>query len=969
MPKPFHQLTLAQFADLLNRFPFTRKIDAVHMHHTWRPNHSQYKGLASIEGMWQFHTQTNGWSDIAQHITIAPDGSVWTGRNWNQPPASASGHNGNRTAGPFMFEMIGDFDIGRDRFEGSQKETALKVVALVQRKFGLPSESLRFHNQMSSKTCPGSSIDYRQTVEEVRKLHAAPKKLGGETGSRSPEDRPFGDEALAVSEILATLARGAPDAADPADAEPREETMQTGDLRAVYGEDSGAAEQGDGSRGVILTPETLEEMRPYLINLNQGRFSEEGRFSTSPGDVDAIFEKHLPQALEDCGQKKLKILFYAHGGLVSESNGLELAASHIAWWKANDVYPIYFIWETGFLESIQQLLMRSRQQMREAAPRDLWDYTTDPIVETAARALYGARIWSGIKRSAELSVQEPDGGALYTARKLKEFCEANPDRIELHAVGHSAGSNFHAQFIPAARGLGVPSFHTAHFLAPAIRVDTFLRLLESRVGPGKGIDHLTVFTMNKVREQADCCEYRGIKAYRKSLLYLIYYALERERKTPLLGLEVCLRGDPRLKAMFGLGGAASPVGEVVWSVTQVKTGRSASGSTSHGGFDEDSLTLNSVARRVLGVGDTAKIADFPQAAAGRGLTGWGNQVDWPDELRFMAAPAPVNTFTPTAEPQPSPSQPPPPSGGRRRALCVGINRYPTAPLAGCVADAQSWAESLARLGFEQPSLLFDEQATRSAMLDALTRLIDSSRAGDVVVFQYAGHGTTLPDVSGDEAGGDTSDQDEAICPYDFVDGAFLIDDDIAAVFRRIPESVNVTCFIDCCHSGTISRFAAGVTPKALEAGQDMRPRFIAPTPEMVEAHRRFRRQGGRSRDIGSGGLDALKEVLFSACLSSEVAWESGGHGDFTRRATALLRQGIAGMTHKRFLDTVIQEFGPSPRQHPKLYCDPAACDRLLLEPLVDESGRAVAHRAGSPAGNGHEAAVHLLKAAASLLEG
>jgi hypothetical protein len=70
MPPTFPQLTLAEFAALLERFPFTRKINAVHMHHTWRPNYSQYKGHDSIVGMWRYHTQEKGWDDIAQHPDV-----------------------------------------------------------------------------------------------------------------------------------------------------------------------------------------------------------------------------------------------------------------------------------------------------------------------------------------------------------------------------------------------------------------------------------------------------------------------------------------------------------------------------------------------------------------------------------------------------------------------------------------------------------------------------------------------------------------------------------------------------------------------------------------------------------------------------------------------------------------------------------------------------------------------------------
>ena len=148
MSARFHQLSTGEFAELVGRFDFTRHIDQVHLHHTWKPAHADYDGLSTIEGMWRYHTQDLGWSDIAQHVTIAPDGTIWTGRPWSQPPCSATGHNGNRFAGPFMIEMIGDFD-GHDRLEDPQLDATLEVIARVQRRSGLPPHALRFHNEMS----------------------------------------------------------------------------------------------------------------------------------------------------------------------------------------------------------------------------------------------------------------------------------------------------------------------------------------------------------------------------------------------------------------------------------------------------------------------------------------------------------------------------------------------------------------------------------------------------------------------------------------------------------------------------------------------------------------------------------------------------------------------------------------------------------------------------------------------------
>jgi hypothetical protein len=935
MPAPFKQITLEQFIALLAKFEFKRQINAVHMHHTWKPTRAQYKSHETIVAMWQYHTQVNGWQDIAQHITIAPDGVIWLGRNWNLPPASAAGHNGNLTAGPFMFEMIGNFDEGNDPFDGEQRATALQVIAGTQRRFGLAPETLVFHHAMSSKSCPGSDIDYQKVIDEVRELHVAMGKTEQVPRDRVPAGGPFGEEALEstqiIEEALALLNRDGAVFKDPPDAEL---THEEGDATALT---LSSAERTAGAREAEVGPEMIDALRPHLINLNMGQFSAEGELTTAPGDVDAIFEEHLVQALDVATRKdeKLRLLLFAHGGLVKESDGLRVAYKHVSWWKQNNIYPIYFIWETGAFETIGQLLVRARGQTARALARDFWDHTTDPLIEAGVRALQAPRIWAGMKLSAQLAVGSgrPEGGARYVAKKLKKFCDDHAGQIELHAAGHSAGSIFHAHFIATALDLGVPHFKSAHFLAPAIDVDTFRDLLAKRIGERKGIEHLSIFTMRKDYEQDDNCF--GI--YRKSLLYLIYYALEPESKIPVLGLEISLREDAALRRLFGLGTATpggSAPGEVIWSVSPADVGRSATTSTTHGGFDDDSPTMNSIARRILGKADADKIVEYAPLRTGiRAASLWEDQVDWPDQLEVPAA-AGAWRPPPTTPAIPTPTVPTRASApvGRRRALCIGINRYPTAPLAGCVADAQAWAAAFTQLGFEAPALLFDEQATRSAIADHLGALVTSSAPGDVIVFQFAGHGTQLPDVTGDEAGGDTPERDEAICPYDFASGAFLIDDDVRAILDQLPDGVNLTCFIDCCHSGTISRFAIGATSGNGAAYTDRRPRFIVANPDMINAHRQFRRSIRSHRSGASRGLSLMKESVFSACLSSEVAWESAGHGDFTTHAIRALQSGTAGLTNEQFVERVIAAFGTGARQHPVLD-PPHAQSRRFLQPL------------------------------------
>ena len=157
-------------------------------------------------------------------------------------------------------------------------------------------------------------------------------------------------------------------------------------------------------------------------------------------------------------------------------------------------------------------------------------------------------------------------------------------------------------------------------------------------------------------------------------------------------------------------------------------------------FSSDGATLNSILRRILNFNDTDPIHEFPSKESRAIGSIWA----LPDDLRELApfispGPAPIPVVPPPSQPN---------RIGTKKALCVGINNYaPPNRLSGCVPDAHVWAEVLTRNGFAT-NLLLDEQATYDGITSALRGLVQSSRRGDILVFQYSGDGTTVPDETG-----------------------------------------------------------------------------------------------------------------------------------------------------------------------------------------------------------------------------
>jgi len=205
--------TTDQLISYCESYPWKRKIIQLHVHHTWKPSHKDYNGnngLQLQEAMKKYHIDTNGWSDIGQHLTLLPDGKWVTGRDFNKNPASISGWN----TGAFAIEMLGNFDVGNDRFEGKQAEAMYKFCAwFVQFKNLSIDSQVKFHrdNPNAGKTCPGTGIDrdafIKRLKDETQPKHWAEKYYEYllDKGIVIHEKR-F-DDAITRGEVITLLAR------------------------------------------------------------------------------------------------------------------------------------------------------------------------------------------------------------------------------------------------------------------------------------------------------------------------------------------------------------------------------------------------------------------------------------------------------------------------------------------------------------------------------------------------------------------------------------------------------------------------------------------------------------------------------------------------------------------------------------------------------------------------------------------
>jgi hypothetical protein len=137
-----------------------------------------------------------------------------------------------------------------------------------------------------------------------------------------------------------------------------------------------------------------------------------------------------------------------------------------------------------------------------------------------------------------------------------------------------------------------------------------------------------------------------------------------------------------------------------------------------------------------------------------------------------------------------------------RALLVGINKYPSAPLQGCVNDVEDMANFLVNhCGFkhDEIAVLTDERATRENIIDSLYDcIIEPSKIGDRMFFHNSSHGTEML-INGE--------LHDCICPvdFDFTTDTAITDIDFRKYFYSLPQGAVFNWVADSCFSGDLAR--------------------------------------------------------------------------------------------------------------------------------------------------------------------
>jgi len=342
------------------------------------------------------------------------------------------------------------------------------------------------------------------------------------------------------------------------------------------------SDQQGMEEGLFKRSPKRSEIVGHFVHIDDGKFDNKGKYWT---DLPTVEQTARLLAESDNYDH---LLLYAHGGLNSIKASARRVAAMKEVFKANRIYPFHFMYDTGLLEEIRDIVFGKKKEVEERAG-GFSDFT-DKLVERATRRP-GRALWREMKKGARLPF-EPEGAGTQTIQAfLKAFTQPGAIPKKIHIVGHSTGAILLASLLEALGKLvDPPRVQTCLLLAPACTHDTFNEvyrpLLKERDGTKFGIGRMSLYNLNGKLELDDTVT----PLYRKSLLYLVSNAFEDELGERILGM---------MKFRNRLGRVpASPIFRILES-DGTSSSNTKTASDTHGGFDNDIDTMNDVLHSVL----------------------------------------------------------------------------------------------------------------------------------------------------------------------------------------------------------------------------------------------------------------------------------------------------------------------------------------------------------------------------------
>ena len=344
---------------------------------------------------------------------------------------------------------------------------------------------------------------------------------------------------------------------------------------------------GDGTEreeGLFSRKPNRGEVLGHFVHLDDGDFDDDDdRYWSDLATVRETAELVAKSNAYD------HLLLYAHGGLNSPEASARRIAAMKDVFKKNRIYPFHFMYDTGLLEEIKDVVLGRKRRMDGRTKGFVSDWT-DRRIEKLARKP-GRAIWREMKKGACSPFRDGRAAGTQTVRAfLDAFSKSNARAKEIHLVGHSTGAILLAALLEAlGKETGPAVIETCSLMAPACTHGVFRKvyrpLLDAQAAPLR-IDRLAIYNLSDALEQADTVTI----AYRKSLLYLVSNSFEEKAGERLLGMQKFRRSLGRTHG--------SPVFRIEVSDGS-KGARATTASKKHGDFDEDPFTMNDILRAIL----------------------------------------------------------------------------------------------------------------------------------------------------------------------------------------------------------------------------------------------------------------------------------------------------------------------------------------------------------------------------------